>query len=71
LDTAEGADLMEEYAKLTKMFHDNGGIEHGHTIVCQIFAHKSEPTHFFLSGTILNQDESAAFAAIMAKRKKS
>ena len=64
-----GEDLIQEYNKLRKLFKESGGVEHGHTIVCQMFAHKDSDRKYFLSGRVLNPEESKAFAEILAKAK--
>lgn len=66
-----GADLIEEYAKLAKLHAETGDeAEHGHTIVCQIFAHRDSDRKFFISGRVLNKDESLALAKILGSELK-
>ena len=60
----DGKSLIEEYAKLSKIYADLGD-EHGHTIVCQIYSHKTNRHRFFLTGRVLNVEETAAFAKIL------
>lgn len=66
----DGASLIEEYAKLVKICEESGDVEHGHTIVAQIFAHKNSDRKFFISGRVLNEEESLAFAKILGTQMK-
>lgn len=68
-DEREGESLIAEYYKLKKIYEQHGGKDHGYTIVAQIFGSKTGPPHYFLSGRILNPEESKAFADILAKGK--
>lgn len=68
-DEPNGLSLVAEYQKLINLYEKNPEADHGHTIVAQIFASKDGPPYYFLSGSVLNREESKAFAEILAKRR--
>ena len=67
----DGEGLIKEYAKLAKIHAETGDeAEHGHTIVCQLFACKDSDRKFFLSGRVLGKEESLAFSKILGSEMK-
>ena len=69
--TDDGEDLIKEYAKLSKIHAETGDeAEHGHTIVCQLFACKDSDRKFFISGRVLDKEESMAFSKILGSDMK-
>ena len=66
LNTAAGAELVREYERLERMC-DLHGDNNGYAFVCQVFAHKNRRDRFFLTGRILEPEQSKAFAEILRK----
>ena len=67
-DNLSADELIIEYEKITELYREQGD-NHGHTMVCQMFAHKDSDRKYYLSGRVLNREESDAFEAILTKNK--
>ena len=67
----DGSELLEEYAKLVKIHEENSDeADHGHSMVCQIFACKDSGKRFFLSGRLLNKEESDGLAKLLGCERR-
>lgn len=66
LKSQAGLEMIEEYEKLERLA-DLHGDNHGYTFVCQVFAHKTYRDRFFLTGRVLEPEQSKALAEILKK----
>lgn len=69
-DEPNGNALHTEFSKIQKLFDECGGDSHGQTIIAQIFGCSTGAPHYFLTGRVLDVEESKALHSLLAKKVK-